>query len=59
LFKYDYTKQQKTSEITELEVKSVTPLNFPIKSFYSDVFKKVLTFFRLGECVAHLPQDPS
>ena len=41
------------------EIKDCTPLNFPVKSFYSTHTDKVYTFYRQGQCVTVNSKNPN
>lgn len=45
-FTYSYERKELTSEVIVTEITDCTPLNFPIKSFYSPVTGDCYTFYR-------------
>lgn len=48
-FSYSYREKKVMSETTVMEIKeNCTPINFPLKSFYSPVTNNVYTFYRQG-----------
>ena len=47
-FNYDFQNKEKIGDVISRKVESDTDKNFPMASFYSEVSKNVLTFYRLG-----------
>ena len=45
-FIYSYKQKKKVSEIKIINIEETSVLNFPIKSFYSAYYDKVITLFR-------------
>lgn len=57
-FNYSLKEKKKIGEITEIEMKECTFLNFPIKSFYSPFYNNIFVFYRQGQCITIDPAQP-
>tara|TARA_B110000285_G_C15078108_1_gene591907 strand:+ start:162 stop:1631 length:1470 start_codon:yes stop_codon:yes gene_type:complete len=57
-FTYSYKTQKALCQPMINEIKDCTPLNFPIKSFYSQHSGDCYTFYRQGHCVTVNTQNP-
>ena len=57
-FIYSYVERRPLSDVTVTVIEKCTPLNFPIKSFYSQHSKDCYTFFRQGQCLTVDPLAP-
>lgn len=55
---YSYLKKEQTTKLhsRDIDHPKCSKLNFPIKSFYSEVTKECTTFYRQGYCIT---VDPS
>ena len=58
-FTYSYKEKKTLSQVVVSEIKDCTPLNFPIKSFYSSVTNNCHTFYRQGYGYTVNTSDPS
>ena len=45
-FNYSLKEKKRIGEISEVEIKKCTFLNFPIKSFYSPFYNNIFVFYR-------------
>jgi len=49
-FLYSYL-ENKAGDVQEVQLEDCSKMNFPIKSFYSEVTLDCLTFYRQGQCI--------
>lgn len=48
---YNYERKGTNGNVLKVDLPDCSQINFPIKTFYSDVTDNFTTFFRQGECV--------
>mmetsp|Transcript_2672 Transcript_2672/g.4176 ORF Transcript_2672/g.4176 Transcript_2672/m.4176 type:complete len:149 (+) Transcript_2672:453-899(+) len=58
-FTYSYKEKKLMSQVQASEIKGCTPLNFPIKSFYSSITNDCYVFYRQGHGYTINASDPS
>lgn len=58
-FNYSYKTKKVLNQPVVTKMEQCTPLNFPVKTFYSQHSGDCYTFYRQGNCVTVKAQDPT
>lgn len=58
-FTYSYIDDKMLSDVQIHSISNATIRNFPVKSFYSEHYQEIYTFYRQGQSFTHSYHDPT